>query len=376
MPEPGLDDEHAATSAGAQPRFAWVPGSTGPAGEPLTGPVPDSALPGGASGAGAAGGLPQRLDHQALLEALAAGGFLDGRAEDQDAVLADELAAERDGRMGPPMPSGQVAALAVEHMDPGPAMAGWLEAATAAAATLNENALAGVVIAAQKLASRAQAAGLAAVAQITARAAAADHRIGVAADGRPARVGRDALGQVGLTLTLTDYAAAEWAELAVALSWRLPATGAALATGRIDWDRARLITAATAVLSDTAARAVETAVLPDASWQTTADLRKRLRRAVLAADPDAAERRRENAQRQARVSPVRRRRRHRHADRNRAAGRRGRGRHGPDHRHRPGHESRRAHRRPGPAPRPRHDRAAARHPALHPPTRRHTRTPR
>jgi len=293
VPEPGPDDEQAAASSGGRPRFAWAPGSTGPAGEPVSGPVPGSALP----GAGAAGGL----DYQALLEALAAGGFLDGRAEDQDAVLADELAAERDGRMGPPMPAGQVAALAVEHMDPGPAMAGWLEVAAAAAARLDETALAGVVIAAQKLASRAQAAGLAAVAQITARAAAADRRIGVAADGRPARVGRDALGQVGLALTLTDYGAAERAELAVALSWRLRATGAALAAGRIDLERAQAIAAATAVLSEDAARAVEAAILPEACWKTTADLRKRLRRAVIAADPDAAERRRQNAERHARV---------------------------------------------------------------------------
>jgi len=284
-PQPGPDDEPAAAAEG-QP----APGNTG------------AGCPGGPDGPGLAwGGAPGSLDYQVLLEALAAGGFLDGRAEDQDAVLADELAAEQDGRMGPPLPPGQVAALALEHMDPGPAMAGWLEAATAAAPTLTENALAGVAIAAQKLASRAQAAALAAVAQITARAAAADRRIGVAADGRPARVGRDALGQVGLALTLTEYGAADWAELAVALAWRLRATGAALATGRIDWERARLIAAATAVLGDEAARAVEAAVLPDACWQTTADLRKRLRRAVIAADPDAAERRRENAQRHARV---------------------------------------------------------------------------
>jgi len=285
VPEPGPGDEQAATWAGGRPRLAWVPGSTGPAGEPVTGPVPDSAL----------------LDYQALLEALAAGGLLDGRAEDQDAVLADELAAEQDGRMGPPMPAGHVAALAVEHMDPGPAMAGWLEVAAAAAGWLDETALAGVVIAAQKLASHAHAAGLAAVAQISARAAAADRRIGVAADGRPARVGRDAVGQVGLALTLTDYGAAERAELAVALSWRLPATGAALAAGRIDLDRAEAIATATAVLSEDAARAVEAAVLPDASWETTTELRRQLRRAVIAADPDAAERRRENAERQARV---------------------------------------------------------------------------
>ena len=246
-------------------------------------------------------GWPAGLDYQVLLEALAAGGLLDGRAEDQDAVLADELAAEQDGRMGPPMPAGHLAALAVEHMDPGPAMAGWLEVAAAAAPRLDEAALAGVVVAAQKLTSRAQAAGLAAVAQISARAAAADRRIGVAADGRPARVGRDAVGLVGLALTLTDYGAADWAELAVALSWRLPATGAALAAGRIDLDRAQVIAAATAVLSEDAARALEAAVLPEASWKTTAKLRKQLRQAVIAADPEGAERRRENAQRLARV---------------------------------------------------------------------------
>jgi hypothetical protein len=244
---------------------------------------------------------PAGQDYQALLEALAAGGFLDGQADDQDEELADELAAEQDGRMGAADPAW-TAALAVEHMDPGPAMAGWLEVATAAAGRLDENALAGVAIAARRLASRAQAAELAAVAQISSRAAAADRRIGVAGDGRPARVGRDALGQVGLALMLTDYDTAEWADLAVTLSWRLPATGAALAAGRIDLRRARLITAATAVLSQDAARAVEAAVLPGAGGQTAAQLRKRLRHAVIAADPGAAERRRQNAERHAQVS--------------------------------------------------------------------------
>ena len=257
--------------------------------------------PGGTGTEPAGQTWPAGLDYQALLEALAAGGFLDGHAEDQDEALADELAAEQDGRMGAADPAW-TAALAVEHMDPGPAMAGWLEVATAAAGRLDENALASMAIAARRLASRAQAAELAAVAQISSRAAAADRRIGVAADGRPARVGRDALGQVGLALMLTDYDTAEWADLAVTLSWRLPATGAALATGRIDLRRARLITAATAVLSQDAARAVEGAVLPGAGGRTAAQLRTRLRHAVIAADPGAAERRRQNAERHAQVS--------------------------------------------------------------------------
>jgi hypothetical protein len=292
VPEPGPDDEQDATSANGQPRFEWVPGSTGPTGEPRPAGL--------AGGAVAGGGWPGGMDYQALLEALAAGGFLDGQADDQDAELADELAAEQDGRMGAADP-GWTAALAVEHMDPGPAMAGWLDLAAAAAPRLDENALAAVAIAAQKLASRAQAAGLAAAAQISARAAAADRRIGVAADGRPGRIGRDAIGQVGLALTLTDYAAAEWADLAVTLSWRLRATGAALAAGRIDLTRAQLIATATTVLDDDAARTVEAAVLPGAAWKTTAQLRKRLRHALIAADPNAADRRRDNAERHAQV---------------------------------------------------------------------------
>ena len=42
--------------------------------------------------------------------------------------------------------------------------------------------------------------------------------------------------------------------------------------------------------------------MPDAGRQTTAQLRVRLRRAVIAADPDGAERRRQDAERQAKVS--------------------------------------------------------------------------
>ena len=91
-------------------------------------------------------------------------------------------------------------------MDPGPAQAGWLEVAAAQAGRLDENALAGMLAGAQKLASRGQALGLTAAAQITARAAAADPKIGVASDGRPVRLCRDGLEQIRLALMLTDTA--------------------------------------------------------------------------------------------------------------------------------------------------------------------------
>jgi hypothetical protein len=251
------------------------------------------AVPGDAPG--------DELDWQALLEALAAGGMLDGDLDDDlGAVPAEEYDAA-GGRTGSPLPLGQLAALAVEHMEPGPALAGWLDVAIASVATLDEYGAAGVAIAARRQTAHTQAAELAAVARITALAAAADPKIGVAEDGRPARLCRDALDQISLALTMSPYCTGSWADLAVTLTWRLPGTGAALASSRIDLDRARAIAEATAVLTEEAARSVESAVLPHAPGDTVAQLKDRLHRAVIKADPQGAEDRRKAAQRQADV---------------------------------------------------------------------------
>ena len=147
-PGPGRDDEQAAASATGQPGFAGAPGSPGSLG---TGPVP-----------------PTALDWQALLEALAAGGFLDRTEEDQ------EVAAAAEGRMSTPLSPGQAGALAVEHMPPGPAQAGWLAAAAGEATSLDEYGLAGVAIAARQLASWATAAELNAVALWSVRLSASE----------------------------------------------------------------------------------------------------------------------------------------------------------------------------------------------------------
>lgn len=259
-------------------------------------PCPDWSAEFGFTG----GGLPATLDYQALLDGLAWGGYLSGRDEDQDAVVAEEADAVADGRMQP-ADTAWVAALAVEHMEPGPALAGWLEVAAGGASRLDENALAALAIGARKLASRAEAAELAASAQITSRAAAADRRIGVAADGRPARLCPDGVSQIALALTLTDHGAGAWADLAVGLGWRLTATRRALTAGAIDYSRARVIWECTSVLSLEAARAVEAKLLPDAGRQTVADLRQRLRLAVIAADPEGAEERRKAAEKHADV---------------------------------------------------------------------------
>jgi hypothetical protein len=74
--EPGPDDEQAAASA--------------------------SGTPGSAAAGGAA--RPEGLDWRALLDALAAGGLLDGDPDGQDEVAAEEQSAAADGQMSAPRP--------------------------------------------------------------------------------------------------------------------------------------------------------------------------------------------------------------------------------------------------------------------------------
>ena len=81
----------------------------------------------------------------------------------------------------------------------------------------------------------------------------------------------------------------------------LPATYALWESGRIDTAKARAVDDATVVLSDELAQAVEARVLSRAPEQTLAQLKAALARAVLAADPEGAEQRHQQARRDRRV---------------------------------------------------------------------------
>jgi hypothetical protein len=273
-----------------QVQWVFAPGSVVD-GVEVSGPVPPEMLPGCA----AAGDLPGGLDWQALMEALAAGGKLSGDPEG-----VEEAAAEAEGRMGAADPA-ELAAMAVEHMAPGPALGGWLEVAAAAVDRLDEDQLTGLAIAARKQASRAHGVELAAVGQLTARAAAADPQVGLAADGRPAQLTRDAAAQIEMALMVSHNGAQALADLAITLTWRLPRTGALLAAGWLDLDRARLIAQYTAVLAEDKAREVEAKILPVARGLPCAQLRHKLTRLVIAVDPRGAEQRRKDAERNAEV---------------------------------------------------------------------------
>ena len=253
-----------------------------------------------------------------------------GKPDDQSA--GDPGAGPQDGELGEEAATaahqgrGRVLSVAAlgghAIMPPGPDLAGWL--ACSRASERDDAALVTSITAWRKVTSWAQAQELAAVAELARRrrvvgtvgAGGQDcDRAADAGDRDPvADTGRDdrdpvaeleagfAPNEVALALTLTQGGAEYWMDLAVSLTRRLPATLAALDEGTIDLNRAKLIDQYTSSLDAKLARTVERRVLVRAEHQTTGQLRASLQRAVLAADPAAAERRRQEAQRRAWVA--------------------------------------------------------------------------
>jgi hypothetical protein len=82
---------------------------------------------------------------------------------------------------------------------------------------------------------------------------------------------------------------------------RLPAVNDALLSGPIDWARACVFTDELAVVDDAIAAAIAAEIVDRAAGWTTGQLRVALARAVLAADPAAAGRRRAQARKDTRV---------------------------------------------------------------------------
>ncbi|WP_298322656.1 DUF222 domain-containing protein [Haloactinopolyspora sp.] len=107
--------------------------------------------------------------------------------------------------------------------------------------------------------------------------------------------------ELSAALSCTPAQADARAALAVELTDDLPATLDALDAGRIDERRAELIASRTRVLEGDKQRLVEQRILPDAGQLTTRQLARRLDREVIAADPAAAERRRQEGQARRRV---------------------------------------------------------------------------
>ena len=118
--------------------------------------------------------------------------------------------------------------------------------------------------------------------------------------GPSGRPGEHVAEEVGAVLILTPRAADDELGLARNLA-RVPQTRALLSAGILDQARAEVIADALAVLDPVGAATVENLITPRAAELTTGQLRAACERAIKAYDPQAATRRREKAQRDARV---------------------------------------------------------------------------
>ncbi|MCW2541425.1 MAG: endonuclease [Frankiales bacterium] len=101
--------------------------------------------------------------------------------------------------------------------------------------------------------------------------------------------------EIAAVLGLAPVTASGYLARAAALTDRLPGTLDALLAGHISGLQARAVVDASGQLPDGLAGDLESAVLPRASSQTLAELKRSLRRAVLRLDPAAAEQRRKAA---------------------------------------------------------------------------------
>jgi hypothetical protein len=173
---------------------------------------------------------------------------------------------------------------------PGPGLADLLTAATAdGPGELNDDELAGVLRGWLRLVSYGQARLAQAVIELAGRRAAGS-----------SRAAEHLTDELAIELTLTRRSAGRLLELCDGLA-RLAAVYEALASGMIDWPRACVFADELAQVDDATAAEIATRLADQAAGWTTGQLRAALARAVLAADPAAAQRRRTEARKDTRV---------------------------------------------------------------------------
>jgi hypothetical protein len=213
---------------------------------------------------------------------------------DGEAIPAGFLHHLRSGPRGVGFAAGGV----LDAMAPGP----WLgDAITTAAADgndkLGESELIGVLCAWRRMSSWAAAGETAAVTELVRRRRAQSREPG------SSHLADHINDELAAALTLTGRSADRLIEMACGFA-RLAEVHAALKAGEIDWAKACLFVNELAALADEeVAREIASRLLGRAAaggW-TTGQLRAALHRAVLAADPQAADRRREEARKDAEV---------------------------------------------------------------------------
>jgi hypothetical protein len=182
-----------------------------------------------------------------------------------------------------------------DTMLPGSGLAELLSEATSEGyAGLGDDELAGVLRAWQRQVSHCQSS--------LARIAAETARRRLEQSGRPgwSRAAEHVADELAAELRLTGRSAARLLDVVAGLE-RLPEVNDALLSGFIDWPRACVFVDELAVLDEAAAAEIAGRLADKAAGWTTGQLRAALGRAVLAADPGAAARRRKAARKDTRV---------------------------------------------------------------------------
>ena len=202
----------------------------------------------------------------------------------------------------PGSPSGFGSGEVLDTLAPGPPLAAMADGVTAGSGLsgLDDDELIGVLRAWQRLESWSSA-GLLSVAAELARRRPAGRTPAAAKGTFPAQLSEFISDELAAALRLTGRSGSECVDLALDLAQRLPGTARAHHEGRITRLKARIIADAVRILDDEQARSVEDRVLPAAEHQTSGQLRAAVARAVLAIDPEAATRRREQAEQDPRV---------------------------------------------------------------------------
>ena len=177
-----------------------------------------------------------------------------------------------------------------DTMLPGAGLAGMLAEATLEGyGGLSDDELAGVLRAWQRQVAHDQAGLAAGVRALAARRAAGS-----------SRAAEHVADELAAELTLTGRSAGRQLELSQGLA-RLPEVRDALLSGFIDWPRACVFVDELAVVDDRTAGEISARLVDPAAGWTTGQLRAALARAVLAADPTAAERRKKESRKETRV---------------------------------------------------------------------------
>jgi hypothetical protein len=108
--------------------------------------------------------------------------------------------------------------------------------------------------------------------------------------------------EMSFAVTWTEYTSAQMVALAMLTVDEVPALGQALAAGRIDLDKAKVIERELGLICEVEQmREIVAAVLPEAPFETTAQLRARIRRIILKVNPEAVRERHKKAVEERRV---------------------------------------------------------------------------